>query len=146
MLGHMQGTIVCGVTTTPEAHAAAQLAEALATRLGLRLVLVHVVDADGGESRVEGSLEALAGSLACVVELRIVHGNRLDALARVAADEGADLIVLAARSHGARGRQLRCALATELEAAQSVPVLIAPPATRARSGRRLGLAEISAGR
>jgi nucleotide-binding universal stress UspA family protein len=142
----MEGTIVCGVTATPDARAAAQLSGALATRLGLRLVLVHVVDGPRGESRDQGSLEALAGSLACGAELRIVHGNRLDALARVAADEGADVIVLAARSHGPRGRQLRCSLATELEAAQSVPVLIAPPATRARSGRRLGLAEISVGR
>ncbi len=142
----MQGTIVCGVTPAPEARAGAQLAGALATRLGLRLVLVHVADAHRGEDRDVGSLEALAGSLACAAELRVVHGNRLDALARVAADEGADLIVLAARAHGARGRQLHCSLATQLEAAQSVPVLVAPPATHARSGRRLRLAETAAGR
>jgi nucleotide-binding universal stress UspA family protein len=143
---HMQGTIVCGVTAAPEARAAAQLAGALATRLGLRLVLVHVVDSHRGDSHGEASLEALAKSLECVAELRIVHGNRVDALTRVAADEGADLIVLAARAHGARGRQLHCSLAAQLEAAQSAPVLVAPPATRARSGRRLGLAETSAGR
>ena len=137
----MQGTIVCGVTPAPETRAAARLAAALATRLELRLVLVHVIDAAGGESHGAGLLEALPESLGCAAELRIVHGNRLDALARVAADEGADLIVLAARSHGPRGRQLRCSLATQLEASQSVPVLIAPPTTRARSGRRLGLAE-----
>jgi nucleotide-binding universal stress UspA family protein len=144
MLGlDMQGTIVCGVTPASEARASAQLAGALATRLGLRLLLVHVVESQRGGSHGESSLAALAGSLAGAADIRIVHGNRLDALARVAADEGADLIVLAARSHGPRGRQLHCSLATQLEAAQSVPVLIAPPATRARSGRRLGLAEIS---
>jgi hypothetical protein len=51
------------------------------------------------------------------------------------------VIVLGSRPRGARGRQLRCTLARELEAATTVPVLIAPPATRARSGRRLALAE-----
>jgi nucleotide-binding universal stress UspA family protein len=142
----MRGTIVCGITPAPEARAAAQLAGALATRLGLRLVLAHVAGAHRGESRSEGWLEALAGSLACAAELRVVHGNRLDALARVASDEGADLIVLAARTHGPRGRQLHCSLATQLEASQSVPVLVAPPATRARSARRLGLAGTASGR
>ena len=68
-------------------------------------------------------------------------GNRVDGLAQVAADEGADAIVLGSRPRGARGRQLRCTLARQLEAAQSVPVLIAPPATRERNGRRLSLAQ-----
>lgn len=142
----MHGTIVCGVSRTPEARAAAQLAAALAARLGLRLVLVHVVAATGGDVGVEGTLDAILAGLGADVELRIVHGNRVDGLAQVAADEGADAIVLGARPRGARGRQLRCTLARQLEGAQSVPVLIAPPATRTRSGRRLGLAEAGAGR
>lgn len=142
----MQGTIVCGVTTTPEAHAAAQVARALAARLGLRLVLVHVADGHGDGAHREDSAEAFVGAPASEVDLRIVHGSRVDELARIVADEGADLIVLGARAHGPRRRQLRCSLAQQLEAAQSVPVLIAPPATRARSGRRLGLAETAADR
>jgi nucleotide-binding universal stress UspA family protein len=142
MLRAMNGTIVCGVADAPEGRAAAQLAGALAARLGLRLVLVHVAAEDGRD-------EALAEDLAFdgdSVELRVVAGNRVDALARVAAEEGADLIVVGSRSRGARGRQLRCSLARELEAAQAVPVLIAPPATRRRSGRRLALAEAALGR
>jgi nucleotide-binding universal stress UspA family protein len=135
----MRGTIVCGITATPEARAAAQLAGALAARLGLRLVLVHVVDAREDDDRIGAVLEAAAGSLPSDTEVRVVDGNRIDALARIAADEGADMIVLGARAHGARGRQLRCELARQLEAVQAAPVLIAPPATRARSGRRLGL-------
>jgi len=142
----MHGTIVCGVSQTPEARAAAQLAAALATRLGLRLVLVHIVAADREDGDVEETLESVVNGLGDEIEVRVVHGNRVDGLARVAADEGADAIVLGARPRGARGRQLRCTLARQLEAAQSVPVLIAPPATRARSGRRLGLAEAGAGR
>lgn len=143
--GEMRGTIVCGVTPTPEAHAAGQVAQALAARLGVRLVLVHVVDEHGDDPYSGGSADALPGPLASE-ELRIVRGNRVDAFARVVADEGADLIVLGARAHGRRRRQLGCSLAQQLEAVQSVPVLIAPPASRARSGLRLGLAETAADR
>ena len=70
-----------------------------------------------------------------------MRGNRVDGLVQTAAEEGADVIVLGSRPRGARGRQLRCTLACELEAATVVPVLIAPPATRERSGRRLALSK-----
>jgi nucleotide-binding universal stress UspA family protein len=145
MLTPVHGTIVCGVTHSPEARAAAQLAAALAARLGLRLVLVHVVDPQRRDADVQVTLDEVARGVGDDVEVRIVHGSRVDELARVAADEGADAIVLGGRARGARGRQVRCRLARQLEAGQSVPVLIAPPATRARSGRRLGLAEASFG-
>jgi nucleotide-binding universal stress UspA family protein len=149
MLRVMNGTIVCGVVDAPEGSAAAQLAGALAARLALRLVLVHVVGgsapgAERGHEAVEAVLDAFHRSDS--VELRLMSGNRVDALARVAAEEGADLIVVGSRPRGARGRQLRCSLARELEAAQAVPVLIAPPATRRRSRRRLALAEAAVGR
>jgi nucleotide-binding universal stress UspA family protein len=136
----MHGTLVCGVTDTPEARAAAELAAALAARLGLRLVLVHVVDPrlEGGDT--DAALIGVAGDLGHEAELRVVRGHRVDELARLAADEGADAIVVGGRPRGARGRQVRCTLARQLEAVQPVPVLIAPPATRARSGRRLALA------
>jgi nucleotide-binding universal stress UspA family protein len=160
ILEAMHGTIVCGVTGAPEGRAAAQLAAAVANRLGLRLVLVHVVAAAGSRPPdattehehlleygvVEAALDAIALDHAGAVETRIVAGNRVDALVQVAAEEGADVIVVGSRPRGARGRQLRCSLARELEAAQSVPVLIAPPATRKRSARRLALAEAPAGR
>ncbi len=145
----MNGTIVCGVVDAAEGRAAAQLAGALAARLDLRLVLVHVAADSAAE--VERGRGTAAPALAAAdtsdtVEVRVVQGNRVDALTRVAAEEGADLIVVGSRPRGARGRQLRCSFARELEAAQSVPVLIAPPATRRRSGRRLALAEAAAGR
>src|SRR5262249_44745361 len=127
---------------TPEARAAAQLAAALAERLGLRLVLVHVSFRPGAER----AIGELANRLGDHVETRVVAGNRADGLAAVAADEGADVIVLGSRPRGARGRQLCCALALELEAVTDVPVLIAPPATRRRSSRRLALAGAPPGR
>jgi nucleotide-binding universal stress UspA family protein len=74
-------------------------------------------------------------------EVRIEFGDRAELLARVAAEEGADLIVLGSCKGGFRGRQLRCSLARELEATTQVPVLIAPPQTRKRSERRLSFAD-----
>lgn len=144
------GTIVCGVTDTPEGRGAAALARALGARLGLRLVLVHVVDGLPRESNesltarqrragAERTLETIARGLGDGAERRIALGARAETLAQVAAEEGADLIVLGSRSVGVGKRKLRCTLARELEAATPVPVLVAPPATRRRSEHRLSV-------
>ena len=98
MLTPVHGTIVCGVTHAPEARAAAQLAGALGARLELRVVLVHVADPHRADVDVLAALEEVAHALGGDVELRIVRGNRVDELARVAAEEGADAIVLGGRA------------------------------------------------
>jgi nucleotide-binding universal stress UspA family protein len=147
----MGGTIICGVRESSDGRSAAELAGALGTRLGLRLVLVHVVD--GVPSGTEGSLtarqrrtggeqilNAVAREMGNRMEKRVVLGDRAEGLAQVAAEEGADMIVLGSRSTGPGGRKLRCALARELEASTPVPVVVAPPSTRKRGNRRLSLA------
>jgi len=126
----MGGTIIGGVPGTARAGDAAELAIAVAARLGLRLVLVHV--SGDGEREVPAAAQAEG--------VRVVHGRPAQALAEVADEEGADLIVLGSRAAGLGRRLLRSGLATELEAATQVPVLVAPPSTRARSGHRLALA------
>jgi nucleotide-binding universal stress UspA family protein len=145
------GTIVCAVTESPGGRSAAELAQALSLRLDLRLVLVSVVDgvANGAhesltarqrQSGAERTLYEVARELGNDIEKRVVLGDRAEALARVAADEGADLIVLGSRSTGLGGRKLRSSLARELEATTPVPVLVAPPSTRKRSDYRLSVA------
>jgi nucleotide-binding universal stress UspA family protein len=135
------GTIVCGVDATETGRAAAQMAAALSTRLGLRLVLVHVVPGDPDDG-LATTLDVVAGlSLGDAVEARVEVGDRAEVLAQVAAEEAADLVVLGSRPRRLRDRWLRCTLARELEAATPVPVLIAPPQTRRRSARRLAVAE-----
>ena len=147
----MTGTIVCGVTETPHGRGAAELAHALGTRLGLRLVLVHVLDGIPAETRdsltarqrqtgAERTLDQVAREIGDGAEKRVVHGERADALAQVAAEEGADLIVLGSRSIGLGSGKLRCTLARDLEATTPVPVLVAPPTTRRRSDHRLSVA------
>lgn len=147
----MRGTIVCGVTESPDGRSAAELARALGQRLGLRLVLVHVVDgvpagthesltARQRQSGADRTLDQIAREIGIATEKRVVLGDRADALAQVAAEEGADMIVLGSRTTGLTSRKLRCTLARELEATTSVPVVVAPPSTRKRSDHRLSVA------
>jgi nucleotide-binding universal stress UspA family protein len=142
------GTIICGVSDAPGSRDAADLAHALGARLGLRLVLVSVVDgiaagtdeslsARQRQTGAERTVRTIADELGEAPETRVVYGPRADTLAQVAAEEGADLIVVGSRSAGLGGRKLRCSLARELEAATSVPVVVAPPATRRRDDHRL---------
>lgn len=145
------GTLICGVTETPDGRSAVEPARALAARLGLRLVLVHVLDGVpagtheslGARQRQMGAdrlLAELAREVGDGAETRLMVGNRAEALAQVAAEEGADLIVIGSRTAGLGSRKLRCTLARELEAATPIPLVVAPPATRARSDHRLVLA------
>jgi nucleotide-binding universal stress UspA family protein len=147
----MGGTIVCGVADAERGRDAAELAGALGARLGSRLVLVSVVDevppgthesltARQRQTGAERVLTTLARDAGGETETRVVVGGRAEALAQVAADEGADLIVLGSRAAGFGSRKLRCTLAGELEAVTPVPVLVAPPSTRKRSTHRLAVA------
>lgn len=145
------GTVVCGVTEGPDGRGAADLARALVARLGLRLVLVHVLDgvppgthesvtARQRQSGAERILGEIAREVGDGAERRVMVGDRAESLAQVAAEEGADLIVIGSRPAGFGNRKLRCTLARELEAATPVPVVLAPPTTRRRSDHRLAVA------
>jgi nucleotide-binding universal stress UspA family protein len=127
--------VVCGVTETLAGRGAADLAHALGARLGLRVVLVRVVEE--GTANARQILDEIALEVGEGTETRVMLGNPADALAEVAADEGADLIVIGSRPSGIGSRRMRCALARELEAATPIPVVMAPPATRKRSNHRL---------
>src|SRR6185437_11577553 len=94
----MGGTIVCGVTGTPDGRTAAELAHALGARLGLRLVLVHVIDgvpagthesltARQRQTGAEQILNAIAREIGNGTEKRVVLGDRAEALAQIAAEE-----------------------------------------------------------
>jgi nucleotide-binding universal stress UspA family protein len=129
---NMGGTIVCGVAETAAGRTAAELAGLLGARLGLRLVLVHVIDgvpavshesltARQRQTGAEQLLDAMAREIGNGTEKRVVRGDRAEALAQVAAEEGADLIVLDSRAAGLGSRKLLCTLARELEAVTPMP-------------------------
>lgn len=153
----MRGTIVCGVSGSPDGREAAGVAAALGARLGLRLVLVSVLEGVPAAARdsltarqqrsgAERMLQEVAREIGDGTELRLVHGERAEALAQVAAEEGADVIVVGSRPAGLGSRKLRSMLARELEAVTPVPVVVAPPSTRRRSQRRLAVAAEASGR
>jgi nucleotide-binding universal stress UspA family protein len=145
----MRGTIVCGVDDTEEGRRALELAAELSERLGLRLVLAHVVegisslDVDGDESvtmkdsrdgaaRLVARLAAEHG-LADRAEQRSGVGDAATLLGQIAAEEAADVILVGARSRGRLRRGFESRLADRLESATTVPVVIAPPRTRRRA-------------
>jgi nucleotide-binding universal stress UspA family protein len=152
----MRGTIVCGVTDSDEGRGALAVAAELSGRLGLRLVLAHVVDGiapltvsgDGSESvtmradreeaaRFVARMAAEHG-VAGSAEQRSAVGDPAALLGQIAAEEAADLIVVGSRARGRLRRGLESRLARQLETATPVPVLIAPPRTR-RAGKAASL-------
>jgi nucleotide-binding universal stress UspA family protein len=139
----LRGTIVCGVTDSDDGRNALELAATLSVRLRLRLVLAHVADGfepvgangDEGLTAKEGREQAarLLSRLAAeygmngVVERREAIGDRAEMLARIAAEEAADLIVIGSRPQSRFRRGTRNTLAAELESETPVPVVVAPP-------------------
>jgi nucleotide-binding universal stress UspA family protein len=150
----MRRTMICGVTDAEEGRGALKMAVELSERLGLRLVLAHVaegisrVDGDGdddddedesvtmkanreGAARLVAELAAENG-LGESVERRWAVGDPGELLGQIAAEEAADLILVGARSRGRLRRGLESRLADQLERETPLPVLIAPPPSRAR--------------
>jgi nucleotide-binding universal stress UspA family protein len=146
----MRGTIVCGVTDSEEGRGALAVAAELSERLGLRLVLAHVADGIAPlDVNGEGSVATRAGREGAArlvarlaaehgvggrAEQRAAVGDPAALLAQIAAEEGADMIVVGSGARGRLRRGLESRLALQLETATPVPVVIAPPRTgRART-------------
>jgi len=147
----MHGTVVCALTEGAENGDAVAQASAMSERLGLRLVLAHVVKGiaelgDGGDESITMKADRIAAAreLAELVrdhglddraEARVATGDPATLVGRIASEEAADVIIVGARRRGWAGRSLESKLAEELEGETPVPVLVAPP--RARSHRRV---------
>lgn len=140
----MGGTLVCAVTKSEESAGALALSAELSERLGLRLVLAHVVDGIGGLGNADGveSVSMLADrqgaerrlarlaqehGLADGTARRVAVGEPAALLGQIAAEEAADLIVVGSSERGRLRRGLESRLARQLETTTPVPVLIAPP-------------------
>jgi nucleotide-binding universal stress UspA family protein len=133
----MSGTIACVVDDPAGADAAIELARRLAERFDARMLVIAIADGAGGidegltalqaQSGAKRSLQRLAARHALVdEEQRVAVGDPAEAVARIAAEEAADLIVVGAR-RGLRARTLRTSLAGELAAIAPCPVVVAPP-------------------
>lgn len=141
----MRGTMVCGIADSDEGRGAVELGIKLSQRLGMRLVLAHVVqgfspheaNGDGGESvgmkahriHSERLLATLAEEYGVTdtAERRSAVGDPATLLGQIAAEEAADVILVGSRVRGWRGRGIESTLAAELKSSTPVPVVIAPP-------------------
>jgi nucleotide-binding universal stress UspA family protein len=142
----MSGTILCGVNDSPSARAALQLAAALSERLRMRLVVAYIAPeaaADEAKRLVSRVLER--ASLDGSADRRVGAGEPAGRLAQIAAEEGADLIIVGSSRDGRLRLRPESTLASELETATSCPVLIAPAQTRPRSNQRLARAVLGTG-
>lgn len=149
-------TITCGTDFSDHGTQAAEIAAALARKLGVPLKLVRVLDDLGAElAAAEGSdrihdserarLDALAGRLraahAIDVEAVAVPGVAADKLVEVASLARSTLLVVGALGRERRARWLLGSVAERVAQASPVPVLVirdaAPFAAWARGERPL---------
>jgi len=149
------GSVVCGVDGSPQALAAVRVAQDLATRLGLRLVIVHArqnVAAAMAYRGARGSTPPVTGqedSVAALVDevLAQAHaaagpdavdvvepGPPAEVLDQVAGREGAALIVIATRGAGGVRAAMLGSVARELAAHAGRPVVVLSEAAAAQSG------------
>jgi nucleotide-binding universal stress UspA family protein len=149
----MDSSIVCGVDGSADSRAALRVADAMAKRLGARLVLAHVVEyahapytALGpiGTGRMSGPLltanlddqeraaERLLAQMAAEAgldhpERHVASGFAAERLADLADEEKAELIVVGSRGRGAFKAAFLGSVSTSLIGVARCPVLVVPP-------------------
>lgn len=98
----MGSSIICGIDDSESAKRATRVARALCSKLGLRLVFVHVAQADSSDEMtgaIADRLHRLAESCTevdCGALWLVDLGEPVDGLIAAAADENASLIVVGA--------------------------------------------------
>jgi nucleotide-binding universal stress UspA family protein len=135
----VSGTLVCVVSDMGTGGGALEVAAEVCSRLGLRLVLVSVVEggsdpvaAAADERGVRSLLVRLVAEwgLTGEVEFRAAGGKSAVHLGWIVAEEAADLIVVGSTRHGWLRRGLGCKLAERLACETQVPIVTALPRRR----------------
>ncbi|MFL5859647.1 MAG: universal stress protein [Solirubrobacteraceae bacterium] len=132
-------TIVCAVDESLGAAEAIAVAAGLSERLGLRLVLAHVVDGDRRTNGVRlGGLQAHQAGQRLLERIarkhnleptdrRVEVGDRASALSRIASEEAAVVIIAGSRGRYRRGRGRLSRLSAELRSTAPCPIVVVPP-------------------
>jgi nucleotide-binding universal stress UspA family protein len=142
----MSGMVLCGVNWHEESRLAVRAARELSHRLGARLVLAHVAPTPvmPGVSVVAGDQEEVAfqeqldaeelfaevladEGLPEAVERRIAFGDPAHRLAALAADEGADYLVVSSRGRRRFRSFVLGRVCSELATTAPCPVVVVPP-------------------
>lgn len=138
---HISRSIVVGVDGSSGSSGSVLVAAVLATQLGNRLLMAHAADDPPvlpyGDARVreferrravragEHLLERAGRDLQA--ETRVVLGDPSEALADIADEEAAELLVVGARGHAGFARALLGSVPHRLAVTAECPVLIVPP-------------------
>jgi nucleotide-binding universal stress UspA family protein len=146
---NMRHSIVSGVDGSEESRVAATVAADLAQALDLRLVIAHAADDPPtfpygdlrlteiqrrrGVQAVQRLFGTIAEGLSVVPETRIVYGNPVDALNRVATEEQAELLVVGSRGRSGIAAALSGSVSTRLASEGVVPVLVVSDEAGVRS-------------
>jgi len=144
----MTGSIICGIDDSESGKRAARVARGLSSRLGFRLVFVHVVEAGSPHETItvvaerlqrlaEGCTEVDSGA-GWLVDV----GHPVDRLVAAAADEEARFIVVG--SQGPRSSLLG-SISAEVSRRAPCPVVVVPPGADERSIDGDGHAEFVGG-
>src|SRR5687767_573633 len=115
----MTGSIICGVDGTQSAERATEVARQLSARLGLRLLVVRVVDSGASEETTAAIAERLA-QLSENEGWLVDVGHPADRLVAIAKDKEARLMVVG--SHGPRSSLLG-SISAEVSRRASCPVV-----------------------
>lgn len=152
----MEGSIVCGVDGSVDSQDALAVANDLAARLRLRLIMTYVVEpshapyagvaALGGmprppllttEQQEEVGTRLLVEFSATMgldqAEQRVVIGHPAERLADLADEEGAQMIVVGSRGRGAFKAAFLGSVSTTLIGVARCPVLVVPPGAAQQS-------------
>jgi nucleotide-binding universal stress UspA family protein len=126
----MAGSIICGVDDSQSAKGAARVARGLSSKLGLRLVFVHVVDDGASDEKISAMatrLHRLAESATDVdgsAHWLVEAGHPADRLVSIAKDQNAALIVVG--SSGPRS-SLHGSISADVSRRAPCPVIVVAP-------------------
>jgi nucleotide-binding universal stress UspA family protein len=127
----MAGSIICGTDDSESAKRAARVARGLSSKLGFRLVFVHVVETGSPHEKISAVAERLQDltegctDVDCGAGWLVDVGHPVDRLVAAAVDEEASFIVVG--SQGARSSLLG-SVSAEISRRAPCPVVVVPPA------------------
>jgi len=123
------GSIICGIDGSEAAKRAARVARGLCSKLGLRLVFVHVAQAGSSDEKTGAMAERLhqltesCTEVDCGALWLVDVGHPVDRLIAAAADEEASLIVVGAHEPH---RSLSGSVSAEITRRAPCPVVVVP--------------------
>jgi nucleotide-binding universal stress UspA family protein len=139
--------IVCGTDFSAAAVEAVDIAAAMARRLNVKLVLLHVEEFRGLAAADPGLFEQLVSQnrqeldreserlrkLGIKVEEKLLSGSVFNELVNAATDSNARLMVVGAIGHGVAQRLLVGSVAERVAETSSIPTLVVRPGSRLAS-------------